>query len=486
MLWRRTKNSQWTQLSSSPLGELADERSLDVLLRLANEDGHALQDVAAEAIGHMGKSEKSAEILDLLKRLVHSKASVASRALIGLRWFDTPSAWDLLREKVREQMEENDSPRYLQQALDQLGYNDDPATKSLLLDALKTDWAEAALAAAKRLFSDESLEPDYALLQLEDGYYADSYLENKYRCLERVSETGEPARILEILNVTLCNEELGAALPQRNPLPIEEAKRSLVSVYPEEVAVAASIVGRVGKKQHADDLGSAITKWVAEWNQDWRNQVNQSHQVLVENEWIEKVICRLVWAAGRTSTAKNELLTLLQTNVDIGPFAPIRRAVLQALGELKLTKRELAAIEKIIADPDFEIRHMAADILARQDADLASTHASAFISDRSSFRRATALQAVEFTDAIANSASHAHYQAIVLPQLVANTNVDRLAEVANDANLADGTRLGAIEGLAKIANPNADRELVNLGKSENSNEDLRKAAWRGLRRSQRS
>ncbi|MGD9212938.1 MAG: HEAT repeat domain-containing protein, partial [Desulfobacteraceae bacterium] len=38
------------------LGELADKRALDLLLRLANEDAHALQDEAMEAIGHMGKT----------------------------------------------------------------------------------------------------------------------------------------------------------------------------------------------------------------------------------------------------------------------------------------------------------------------------------------------------------------------------------------------------------------------------------------------
>src|SRR5439155_27349138 len=50
------------------LGELADECALETLLRLAGEDGHALQEVAAEAIGHLGRSSKAEEIFQLLER----------------------------------------------------------------------------------------------------------------------------------------------------------------------------------------------------------------------------------------------------------------------------------------------------------------------------------------------------------------------------------------------------------------------------------
>ncbi|MBN9521224.1 HEAT repeat domain-containing protein [bacterium] len=51
------------------LGELGDARALDVLLRLAGEDGHALQEPAAEAIGHLRRSPDAEKIGRLLERL---------------------------------------------------------------------------------------------------------------------------------------------------------------------------------------------------------------------------------------------------------------------------------------------------------------------------------------------------------------------------------------------------------------------------------
>ena len=62
-----------------------------MLLQLASEDGHALQEPAAEAIGHLRRSPQAEKIFQLLERLAKGTGGVAQRALVGLRWFDTPS-----------------------------------------------------------------------------------------------------------------------------------------------------------------------------------------------------------------------------------------------------------------------------------------------------------------------------------------------------------------------------------------------------------
>src|SRR5262249_2404695 len=146
------------------LGELADPRALDTLLKHANDPESPLKDAAAEALGHMGRSEKGAEIFKLLERFARSSESVAENALKGLRWFNTHDAWLLIRQRAADT---SFGRRGI--AVEMLGYNDDPATRDLLLKLLSTDAnlhvVNNAKTSARRLWGEDSLEPDYAILQ---------------------------------------------------------------------------------------------------------------------------------------------------------------------------------------------------------------------------------------------------------------------------------------------------------------------------------
>src|SRR5206468_12222842 len=73
------------QRAVTALGELGDPRAVDKLLSLAGEDGHALQEAAAEAIGHLKRSPQADAIFRLLERLAKGTGGVARRAVVGLR-----------------------------------------------------------------------------------------------------------------------------------------------------------------------------------------------------------------------------------------------------------------------------------------------------------------------------------------------------------------------------------------------------------------
>jgi ParB family chromosome partitioning protein len=84
--------------------------------------------------------------------------------LRGLRWFDHPEGWELIRRRAADQV----FP-FQGTAVELLGYNDDHATRDLLLRTLAATphpWMlETALTSARRLWGQESLEPDYAAVQ---------------------------------------------------------------------------------------------------------------------------------------------------------------------------------------------------------------------------------------------------------------------------------------------------------------------------------
>ena len=58
--------------------------------------------------------------------------------------------------------------------------------------------------------------------------------------------------------------------------------------------------------------------------------------------------------------------------------------------------------------------------------------------------------------------------------------------MAENRALSEETRMGAVEGLAAAASEEAEAELVKIGRATENPEELRKAAWRGLRRSKRA
>jgi ParB family chromosome partitioning protein len=273
------------QRAVSALGELADARGLDVLLRLAGEDGHALQEAAAEAIGHLGKSEKAEDIYKLLERFARGRGGVAENALKGLRWLDTHAGWQLIRRRAMDPTFE-----YRSTAVDLLGYNDDPATRDLLLRLLAgdDDWSGVwpALTSARRLWGEQSLEPDYALLQ-NRVYDAEEELEES---LKRVCERGDSRRLFEVLprGREEVQEVLGTTLLNRPALPVAEARAALGSADERTAQVAARVLGRAGPKEAGagPDLAAALHRWREVWEERCQKMFQEGE---IDERLIEKV-----------------------------------------------------------------------------------------------------------------------------------------------------------------------------------------------------
>ena len=470
------------------LGELADERSLEVLLNLAGTDGHALQDVAAQAIGHLGKSERADEIFDRLKALSARSGSVSINAIVGLRWFDTPAGWDLIREKANEFADNSD---YLPRVIRQLGYNDDAATQEILLRTIKNSYDEEpifaiAMKAARRSFGAESLEPDYAVLDPDRGLEGDLVAQQHEltkSAIDRVYAQGEPDRILGLANHWWPElfQLFANCLLSFDPLPTEDAAARLGDKRAATVDLAAHVLGRDGAKKFAKPIEAALEYWLESWESDHnRNKRGlwvDYHQV----ESKKRNLKRLVWAAGRCGTSVTKLTDLLSRHSRVAEFAQVRLEAANALAEAEPSKAQLEKLKPFVNDPSVEVRQAVTNLLIDSKV---SKLADDLVTQRRSFQTLSR-SGVDAKSVAASHSDNVHYQPIVLPELIKNKDVKTLTNVAENAALTDHTRLGAIEALGNIGNTAAEKHLLSLGKNEAEQEELRKAAWRGLRRSKR-
>ena len=467
------------------LGELGDERALDLLLKLANEDGHALQEQAAEAIGHLGRSAKAGEIFRLLERHAKGYQGLAFNALNGLRWLNTRDGWQVIRRRA-----EDAAFGYQFLVVGLLAHDDEPATRDLLLRLLATQEdsqvVEAALESARKLWGPEALEPDYAVLQnpeMEGGSADDSVA----RALRRVGERGEPGRVFAILPKApaAVREALSTGLLNRPDLPLAEARAAIGGADAQAARLAARILARAGAK--AADAGpsvaSALKRWRVAWDEARRKADREGPQLL--DATLTPFLVALVRAAGRLGVARDDLIPIAFDRPDDLRFRPIRREAVAALAEGELAPAVASALEMIARGDDPEARALAAQALGAKTPERASALAGPLMADRVSFNRLARGAGPRIADALRPAAGQVHYQGVALPHLVALGEVETLAAVAADRKLPEATRLGAVEGLARLAREPAEAALRRIGASESEEEDLRKAAWRCLRRSKR-
>lgn len=490
------------------LGELGDPRAVDPLLKLAGEDGHALQESAAEAIGHLKRSPQADAVFRLLERLTKGTGGIAQRAVVGLRWFDTPSGWDIVRAKLAAKSRTWFADRIKQTAAIQLGYNDDPATRDLLLKVLRTerdgDVVAATFTSARRLWGKDALEPYYHILQNPN---AGTLIESKDALegvVKTVAEKGDAMRIMEVFPrcSTAVQGPIEAALLTRPNLPIKEAVAALTHADEGTVRLATRILGRLPDAPDSvkTGLSTALSRWWTTW-QERRAKLDGSTARRDEDDWDEDEVSSsvsgspldgatmcvesLLWASGRVGVAGQMLADIAKSRPDDPKAKSIRLEAARCLVASKPSAKTLDLLEGLAVGPDADVRVLAADLLARSDSKRAAGMVEKLLSDRPSFNRLAEANAIPI-DRVSGVAGKAHYQSVVLPVLVAGKAVSPLAAVAKDRKATEATRLGAIEGLGVMADEAAEKILVEVGTTKDDDKDVRKAAWRALRRSKRA
>jgi ParB family chromosome partitioning protein len=464
------------------LGELSDPRALDLLLKIVNDAEHELRQAAVEAVGRMSRSAKAHEILELLEDLARGTGPLAERALRGLRWFDHPEGWHLIRRRAADA----NSP--LQEtAVELLGYNDDPASRDLLLRLLAEltePWElETALTSARRLWGADSLEPDYAAVRNKE--IDPEELDDLF---PRLQERGDARRMLQILPHVQSEVagRLKGILLSRQPPPVAEAQTVVVGPDAAAAGLAAHLLGRAGAADSGPAVAAALQRWWGEWDKGRQEEARRGAEPGKLAGHLLEPLRSLVWAAGRLGIASDTLIAVATTRADVPFDRPLRREAVAALAAAKPNKSIVTALEGLATAGDPEIRATAAQAVARDDPARAADVAGRVLSDRVAFNRVAGQGGAGLADTLHKAAGQVHYQGIAVPHLAAHRDVTALAAVANDRKLSEETRLGAVEGLAAAVSEAAEAELERVGRSLENPEELRKAAWRGLRRSKRA
>jgi len=130
-------------------------------------------------------------------------------------------------------------------------------------------------------------------------------------------------------------------------------------------------------------------------------------------------------------------------------------------------------------------RALAASALGRLAPDRAAALAGKVVDDRQSLDRLLAGRVADARPTLREAATRVHTQGTALPLLVASGDVEGLGAALADRKLSEATRLGAVEALARIATDAARAPLLAVATSDAEDEELRKAAWRALRRARR-
>ena len=463
------------------LGELGDERALDVILKLADENEHALQEAATEAIGHMGSSDQAEAIYKILSRLAKSTDGIATRAMKGLRWFDTREGWELIKERAKDHQDYTYYEAH-EAAIEALGYHDDEASRELLLSLFESsEDPEELLKSARRSFGKDSLEPDYALAKSE---YLDPEDED---VIKRLLDNGEPARIIEVL--PFLEEELQAVfthhLLENATLSAKEAKEALESKKAVIVTITVKLLGR--RNEHSNLLKGLLKTWIELWQtEEEKSKGSQYYSGNPSLSEIQDCLKALLWVAGRQG-AEKEILEAATTPSKIDQLTSVLKTSLQALSSLgKLSKAAVSLLSDQATSPQAEIRELAVEILLQHAPKQAQALSKGLISDRASFQSVARHSIEGLKPVLLSHASHPNYQAITLPSLIKNGEYAVLLKTALDLELSEISRIGAIEALSAMCGIESEKALETIGKNEKLDEEFRKAAWRGLRRSKRA
>jgi len=454
-------NADYRQRAVLALGQSGDARALDKLLQLANDSEHFLQDVAIEAIGHLANSDQADKILSLLTKPLTATVlsqSLVQRALNGLRWFNQAAAWQSLSDYIRQEQQ----PLNLRcHAISLLAYWSSDTSQALLIHLLtqqqNASLVKSALLAAQHIWPPQQHQVTLADIALVSGHFP--RLEQE-KSLKKVLTYANAEQLLQIISTLYQRADnnidqdalqgLIFSLLQQTDLPNNIIDNYLASQDARIAALAARLLARQQKAdpQSIQLLAQALQRYLQQW-QTWQQSSPQQRPRFAQQANSSQIAIRaLLWAAIAHNSHTVFIQHLLsQTQQD---YFSYQQLILEAL---------LA-----YPPPNFSLwlaslnnyQHHSNPVLAQLSQQIMAQQQSTTINQQ--------------------------YSSLI-PQLIAQADSQQLIVLANNTQLEDSTRFSAIEGLARLHDHHVAISLQQLSKDQD--EDIRKAAFKALRRYQR-
>lgn len=473
-------NAEYRQRAVLALGEMGNEKALDKLLSLAQENGHFLQDVATEALGHLGKSDKADTIFRLLKSALENASyysDMIGHALTGLRWFNTLAAWQLIVDYAQRE-------GYLynrELAISLLQHWDTEASRTCLLTILRKSADEldvqAAYDSARRLWKlneTEFSEVDIAVVQ---GYFP---LLEEQKPLERVAKFASSAQIMQLLTEPLAAEDehdqvLEVLINRLMNDALPDQTQVLKMLNAERTEVVSLIARRLAREKVLDKtlistVQQTLTKHYQQWQQYQSFKDSGATQVPNLEDKLQQsttTVSDLLWVAIVQGTGQDVVLSMLTSRHSAQ--VPFQHKVLKALLVAEMVDKEvLKAVQALTQSELVELYALAQQVLIAHP-----------------LPQSTLKGLANRISGLWNAASTSVITLNQLPSLINSGDWQTLLKVANDATADEALRISAIEGVASLEHADIENALVKLTK-EGGDEDINKAAYRALRRRQRA
>ncbi|MEM9454274.1 MAG: HEAT repeat domain-containing protein [Myxococcota bacterium] len=467
------------------LGTLGDRRALEDIEPLLDPDAEltdedrALAPAAIEALGRMLPhldDQQDTRIRTLVERTAREGASsLRTRALTGLRYAGDDRSRSVLEAALADRFEDAAVRRHAAIQLGELRHASSETVLAETLDDEGSGVRQAARAALDRLFADEPTRTN--LLALRSRHPDISAPAASF-----LARHGDPATLVarmgEIDNDDV-RRRLRRGLVRRGECPDDSVRSLLAGESDAARADAAWIAGASGHEPLAQAVGQAAARSATAWRTLHAQAMGEDAQRQVRLSALARAWAASLWAGRRLGGTGQAAARSAVDDVDAPAW--VRREALRLLtthGDPSDVSRARTAL----ADPDAGVRRAAAELVStRAPEEAAAVLKAQTVADAATIAPvATAALAQAADDLLVSDEA----RGVVLPAVLGGAQVQAIQALAQTPGKGSG-RLTAIGSLGRLGGEAAQAILEEILAAQKEPTDVRKAAFRALRRLQR-